>query len=335
MTDPALGPGPEFDLIRRLTAGLGPAPGLEVGPGDDAAVLEGGWVMSCDLSIEDVHFRRAWLSPEEIGGRAARAALSDLAAMAAEPIGVLLALAGAPADHRDGTLEALGRGARAAAESCGAALLGGDLTRSPGPLLLDVVAVGRTLEPIRRSGARPGDALFVTGRLGLASAVVTQLRAGHAVPDSVRARFARPVPRLAEARWLADTGLIHALIDLSDGLGGDAGHMARASGVGLEIDDDAVPLAPEAEALLGEREAREHAYAGGEDYELLLAADPALASRRDEFERAFPGVGLTRIGGVVTGEGVMIRDAEGRVHDARPAFQHFTAPTGSADGHGP
>lgn len=326
MTPTPLGPGVEFDLIRRLTAGIDDAPpGVELGPGDDAAVLEGGWVVSTDLVVEDVHFRRGWIPPEEIGGRAARAALSDLAAMAAEPVGVFLSLAGSLADHGDGTLEAVGRGARAAAAACGATLLGGDVTRSPGPLVLDVVALGRTRHPVRRAGARPGDEVWVTGELGGAAAAVRGLREGRPVPGPLLRRFARPAPRLAEARWLHATGLLRALMDLSDGLAGDAGHLAAASGVGLEIDGPAVPVDPAAVEALGVEGAADAALAGGEDYELLVVAEPGLAARVPDFARAFPGVSLTRVGRVVAGSGAVLRAADGGLRPLEGAFDHFEA----------
>ena len=288
----ALGPGREFDLIRRLVAGAGALePGIEVGSGDDAAVLEGGWVVSCDLSLEGVHFERAWLSPEAIGGRALRGAMSDLAAMAAEPVAVLVSLAGSARDHTDGTLAAVGLGVRSAAEECGASVIGGDLTRSTGPLVVDVTVIGRTSNPILRSGAQPGDDLWVTGTLG-AAATAVRLHARGLTPDeSLRTRFERPEPRLAAARWLAATGFVHALIDLSDGLVGDAGHLAAASGVRLHVEAERVPQDPAAVDLVA-------AVAGGEDYELLFAADPALRTRVAEFEAACPGLALTRIGHV-------------------------------------
>lgn len=331
MTPSPLGPGVEFDLIRRLTAGIDDAtPGVTLGPGDDAAILDGGWVVSTDLAVEEVHFRRAWMAPEDLGGRAARAALSDLAAMAAEPVGVLLSLAASTDDHASGVLESVGRGARAAAAACGAALLGGDVTRSPGPLVIDVVALGRTSHPVRRSGARPGHGLWVTGRLGLAGAVVRRLAAGAEVDTAAVRRFARPVPRLAEARWLTGTDRVRALIDVSDGVAGDAGHLAAASGVAIEIDSGAVPVDPRAEALLGPEAAARVALTGGEDYELLFAAEPGFDAFVPAFRKAFPEVELTRIGRVVAGEGVHARDAGGAVRPVGGAFDHFGDTGGSS-----
>lgn len=324
MTSAPLGPGAEFDLIRRLTTGL-PAPpdGVRLGPGDDAALLEGGWVLSTDLAIESVHFRRDWGDPEVWGGRAVRAALSDLAAMAAQPVGVFLSLAGRIEDRESGTLEAVGRGARATAGVLGAALLGGDVTRSPGPIVIDVVALGRTDRPLLRNAARPGHDLWVTGTLGGAAAAVRTLEEGRE-PDAILwDRFARPDPRLAEARWLANAGGVHAALDLSDGVAGDAGHIAAASDVAVVIEASAVPVDPAAEAAFGPEVAGRLALRGGEDYELLFTADPGFRSRAADFETDHEGVRMTRIGWVEAGQGVRLRTASGELVPLTGAFDHF------------
>ncbi|WP_405285574.1 thiamine-phosphate kinase [Gaopeijia maritima] len=323
MSAAALGPGAEFDLIRRLTDGLVAPAGVTVGTGDDGACLEGGWVISTDLTLEDVHFRRSWCGPEEWGGRAVRAALSDLAAMAARPVAILLSLAGSADDRASGVLQAVGQGARAAAESLGAAVIGGDVTRSPARVAIDVVVLGRTDDPLLRRGARPGDDLWVTGHLGGAGAAVRMLLDGRRPPPPLEARFARPQPRLAEALWLADTGHLTAGLDLSDGLAGDATHLAAASEVGLEIDESALPVDPHAVEAFGASTALRLALSGGEDYELLLAADPALAAHREGFGDCFPGVPLTRIGRVVAGSGVSLRAPDGERRPAPSAFDHF------------
>lgn len=332
MSDPTprrgpLGPGREFDLIRRLTAGLDAGgPGVILGPGDDAAILEGGWIVTCDLSVEGVHFRRDWMHPESAGGRAVRAAVSDLAAMAADPVGVMVALAGSGDDHTNGTLEAMGRGARAAAAACGATLLGGDVTRSPGPLVVDVTALGRAERPLRRSGAHPGHEVWVTGRLGGAGAAIRLLAHGLVPEPLLQDALLRPVPRLAEARWLAATGQVSALLDLSDGLAGDAGHLASASGVDVEIDADAIPVGPEVIEVLDPLEALRVAASAGEDYELLFTAEPAFASRRGDFRERFPHVELTRIGvvhGPSRGGPVVTFTRRGREWSPPAGHDHF------------
>ena len=189
-----LGPGAEFDAIRRFLRDEEALPrGVRVGPGDDAAVLEGGWVVSTDLCVEDVHYRRSWLSDTEIGYRAASAALSDLAAMAAEPVGVLVSLA-LPAEARSDPV-AVSDGVREAARAVGASILGGDLSRSPGPLMLDLVVLGRADEPVLRVGAEPGDEIWATGTLGGSAAAVRMWAAGHEPPEGLHRPGGRADPR--------------------------------------------------------------------------------------------------------------------------------------------
>jgi len=330
-----LGPGAEFRRIESLLAAAGGTAGPEVlvGPGDDAAVVALGeaerLVLSCDLSIEDVHFRREWLSWESIGWRAAASALSDLAAMGARPIGALLALALAP-ELDASVADAIARGVGGCLARFDAPVLGGDLSRSPGPAILDVIVAGATRRPLTRSGARAGDEIWVTGELGGAAAAAAAFGAGLEPEPGARHAFERPVPRLPEIAWLIERAGITAAIDLSDGLSGDAGHVARASGVRLGIDLDAVPLHPVLDAWRDRAAALRLAASGGEDYELLLVAEPGSV---DGLGRAFADefdISLTRIGDVTEGEGVEWRDAEGRPVPA-PAggWDHFS-PGGGA-----
>lgn len=313
-----LGGGGEFDLVRRFLEGweAREGQGILVGPGDDAAVVEarageGDLVLTCDLTVEDVHFRRAWLEPAEIGYRAVAVALSDLAAMAAEPVGVLVSAAIRP-DEAEALVAPLRDGIREACEAVGATLLGGDLSRSPGPLVLDVVGVGRAPRPLLRGGARPGDELWVTGLLGASGAAVAAWLHGEEPEPALRRAFAHPVPRIAEARWLAERDDVHALLDLSDGLAGDADHLAAASGVGVVLVADAVPVHPAVEVRAQDRaEALERALHAGEDYELLLAVDPEAASGMAEaFGERF-GMELTRVGRVREGRGVLLEGPGG------------------------
>lgn len=312
-----MGPGAEFDLIRRLLADTADLPEeVLVGPGDDAAVLVGGWVLSADLSVEDVHFRRAWLSDAEIGYRAAAAALSDLAAMAARPLGVLVSLALPPKSGADA--EDVHAGIREAATAAGAAVVGGDVSRSPGPLVVDVVVVGRAESPVLRAGAQPGDEVWVTGSLGGAAAAVRLWEEGADPGGVLREAFARPVPRIAEALRLAELGVLHALVDLSDGLAGDAGHLAAAGAVRVVLETHHVPVAAAAREALGEEGALEAALHGGEDYELCLTAPPG-ALRGDELD-----VSLTRVGRVETGTGVWLDEGDGTPRRlARGGYSHI------------
>ncbi len=323
MLSSALGGGAEFDLIRRFL-GDRPLPASSavlVGPGDDCTVVAGPRLALCvDLAVEDVHFRRAWMRPEQIGARAATAALSDLAAMAAAPLGLLAAVALPEADARSYAGRVID-GVRTTAEDAGAALLGGDVSRSPGPLILDIAAVGSVDRPILRSGAHPGDVLWVTGALGGAASAVGAWLDGEEPSTPARAAFLHPVARWREAIWLARRATIHALIDLSDGLAGDAGHIAAASGVRIALDAAAIPV-HEAAAALGAARGLERALHGGEDYELLMATPRgAIDEIVAEFTRAF-GTPLTRVGDVVEGEGVALRTQAGD-QEIAGGFDHF------------
>lgn len=314
-----LGRGAEFDLIRsllerdaalrgRLDVEAPGASSVLVGPGDDCAVVHApGIALSVDLSIEDVHFRRDWLEPGEIGWRATAAALSDLAAVAAEPVGILVSL-GLPR-VADADAASVMTGVSEAAAAHGAVLLGGDVSRSPGPLVIDVVAVGRVGAPILRSGVRPGDAICVTGQLGAAAAAVAAWGEGREPDPAARLVFAHPRARLAEARWLAERGALHAAIDLSDGLAGDAGHLASASNVRILLELADVPVHPVAVRPGDDRATGlELALGGGEDYELCVAGPPEVcAALAAEFGRTFD-VPLTRVGEASAGEGLFARE---------------------------
>src|SRR5690606_7583151 len=304
----ALRSSPEFDLIRSFFGEHGPAahPDVRVGPGDDCAIV-GDIALTTDVSIEEIHFRREWLGPAEIGFRATAAALSDLAAVAAAPVGVLVSLAVPAADTPDAARKIM-EGVASAVARAGGVLLGGDVSRISGPIVIDVVAVGRTSAPLLRSGARPGDGVWVTGRLGAAAAAVRSWRRGAEPHEAARRAFAAPSPRIAEARWLAERGAMHTLIDLSDGLGGDAAHIAVASNVRIVLDAESVPGhdAARAEAS-GDDDALRLALDGGEDYELCFTAPPGAVERvADEFRASFT-VPLTRVGTVEAGTGVALR----------------------------
>ena len=304
-----LGEGAEFDLIRSfLNDASEPGPGVRVGPGDDALVLDDGTVISTDVSVEDVHFRRAWLDPREIGYRATAAGLSDLAAMAAEPVGALVSLALSAQDAK-GLGPRVMAGVREALDGVGGALLGGDLSASPGPLVLDVVSIGRVEHPVLRDGARPGDEVWVTGRLGGAAAAARLWREGETPGPALREAFARPGPRVREALWLAREATVRALVDVSDGLAGDAGHLSAAGRVAVVLEAERIPVHPGLGSTVDEEgiggvPPLELALRGGEDYELLLAAEPGgVEPLAEEFSVRF-GLALTRVGRVEEGEGV-------------------------------
>lgn len=297
-----LGSGVEFDRIRAIVVALGPR-AAEVG--DDCALvpLNGGFLaLSTDVSVEQVHFRREWLAPSEIGWRAAAAALADLAAAGADPVGILVALT-VPPGTPEPEVVALMEGAGEAASVAGAQVLGGDLSAGA-TLQLAVTVVGSTGRWLGRSGAQPGDLLWVTGALGGARAALGDWLAGGSPTEAGREAFAHPVPRIQAGRWLAAAGA-HAMIDLSDGLAGDLGHLATASQVRAEVDLGALPVHP-ALATLSPREAALAAAQGGEDYELLAALPPEFTG--DEARRclAETGVPLTCIGAVTEGQGAVL-----------------------------
>jgi thiamine-monophosphate kinase len=232
----------EDALIAAIAAASPPAPpGVVLGIGDDAAVLAGGIVVSADMLVDGVHFRSGEMGASDIGRRAAAANLSDLAAMAAEPLCLLLCL-GLPPGFE--AVEALAAGVA----DHGVAVCGGDLSRAE-RLTIAITAIGRAEAPLRRSGGRPGDLLAVTGELG------AQAASGYRLP--VR-------PRLAEGRRLA--GLATALIDVSDGIATDVRRLATASGTGAEVELERLPRPAGVSAEL--------AATGGEDFELLAALPP-------------------------------------------------------------
>jgi thiamine-monophosphate kinase len=283
---PALSDIGEFGLIDRLTGELEVGPGVELGVGDDAAVLQPTpghkLVVTTDVLVEGVDFSAVLSEPEDWGWKAVAVNISDLAAMAAEARWVLLALT-VPEPIQVRTLDRVYAGVGEACRAFGVALVGGDVSAGPA-LSMSVTALGEVERPVPRSGARPGDRLSVTGPLGAAAAGLALLQRGGEPALAVLERFPglatahrRPQPAVAMGVRLARAGA-SAMIDVSDGLAGDAQHLAEASGVGVEIHDATVPLAPgvaEAAELLG-RDPVELALGGGEDF-VLAAALPRTA----------------------------------------------------------
>jgi thiamine-monophosphate kinase len=320
VTHTPLGPGSEFDLVRRLAARWGER---AAGLGDDAAVLDvpagERLVVSTDAFVEDVHVRRGWLLPREIGWRATAAALSDLAAMAARPLGIVVAVA--LPESWLGDAEEIADGIGEAAAYAGTQVIGGDTTRAP-QLSLTVTVLGSAARPLLRTGARPGDRVWVTGALGGPLAALRDLQRGVEPLPFNRARFAHPEPRIREAQWLAGRGAT-AAIDISDGLAADARHLAAASGVRLRLDLDQLPLHEEIDPRTGAWSASEHrarpaaalldAARSGEEYELLVTAPGPLDVA--EFTARF-GVRLTEIG-VVSEAGDLGAGIETRIAGER------------------
>jgi thiamine-monophosphate kinase len=313
-----LGPGPEFDRIRSIVRLLGDR---AVGLGDDCGLIQDGdefLALSTDVSVEQVHFRLDWIGLQQVGWRATAAALSDLAAEGAEPLGLLSAVT-VPVGSGTPALLELMSGVGAAAEFARAPVLGGDLSR--GPLWsLAITVLGHTRSPITRAGAQPGDRLWVTGELGGARVALQHWTRNEEPTAEARERFAHPEPRITAGRWLARNGA-SAMLDLSDGLAGDARHLAAASRVGIEVNLQALPLAPgvsEEANRLGISPGQFAAEAG-EDYELLVAL-PSTFDRSAAFAEDC-GIELTMIGSI--GEGSGVRFLWGEEELRLQGFDHF------------
>jgi thiamine-monophosphate kinase len=270
--------------------------------GDDAALFRGGLVVTTDAYLEGVHFDRSYLELSAVGARAVCGTLSDIAALCGRPTGVFVALT-VPGSFARRDFRELYQGMDAVCALFGAEIAGGDIIAGP-RLSLALTALGRTRAPRLRSGARPGDFLYLTGGLALAETGRLALKHGLG-PARFRTAIERhvcPLPRISEALELAR--FIHGLIDTSDGLATDAGHIARASRVRVVIESDRLPIAPETERLCQalELDAGRFACGSGEDYELLFTSPRGdLETRRLE-----SGLRVTRIGRIGQGEGVWL-----------------------------
>jgi thiamine-monophosphate kinase len=292
-----LGPGKEFDRIRGIIERIAEITGDGSELGDDCALIPGGstsLAISIDNSLENVHFRTDWLDFKEIGFRAAGSAMSDLAAEGAKPLGVLVSL-GVPADGQKGNDAAadIMAGVATMVKNLQAKVLGGDLTRSE-QYMVDVCVIGDAQRPVRRSGARDGDGLWVTGYLGGAALALEHFRAGKSMSTVLRNRYACPEPRIQAGLWLADHGAT-AMIDISDGLAGDAQHLAAASEVGVEINLEQIPRWEDVDAMA--------AVASGEEFELLCTMPPMFGDATVSAFRSETGLQLTRIGSCLRGAG--------------------------------
>ena len=325
----------EFGLIQRIRriAGAGQWPVVK-GCGDDTAVIAsrpGSVILvSTDAMVEGSHFRREWMSAYQLGTRAAGAALSDIAAMGGTATAIFATLCISAAWTVE-DIEELVKGLAAVANDFAICLAGGDIVSSAGPLVIDVTALGEAhAERLwLRGGAQVGDAVLVTGTLGNAAGAVAMLEAGKHSDLSgfphLAASLRAPVPRLEVAAAFSALGHVHAAIDISDGLVQDAGHVAEASDVGVELWASRLPVSRqllECAELLG-ADALQWAAAGGEDFELLLTADPGdVSALREALSQS--SVPLTEIGKVTEGCGVRLRDDDGdEVRVAAGGWDHF------------
>lgn len=297
------------ERIRRLATVSGRSAGVLRGIGDDCSVLRlpanHDSLVTTDFTIEGVHFRREWQSPESVGHRCLARGLSDIAAMGGEPVAAFLSL-GVPPELEQKWVDGFVRGFLRLAREFKTELAGGDVAASPDRVVADVMVVGKVRRgrALLRSGARPGDKIYVTGKLGAAGALVERLRGGAAVKPSDRRFF--PQPRVGVGRALAR--LATACIDLSDGLSTDLMHVCAESGVGAIVRAERIPRA--------EGASLEHALHGGEDYELLFTARKRVPPR-------IAGVAVRHIGDIVKGEAVHIsRGDEVEVLEPR-GWEHF------------
>ncbi len=313
----------EFALIDRLTA-LVPAtgPGVVLGIGDDTAVLRltGLVLATCDVQVEGVHFTGDLCSPADIGWRALAVNLSDIAAMGGVPRHALVSLVLPPRTPVE-MMEGVYRGLAEAARAHGVVVVGGNVARTSGPLVIDVTLLGEAAAPLRRDGARPGDGVWITGSVGKAAGGLFLLRHPNvfrapaaarkaaspgaaaydrAVREALTAAYRRPVPRVAVGQALAATGLVTAMVDTSDGTAADLLHLVEASGTGVRLEAGRLPLAEGLGAVAHAARVNPAAWAlgGGEDYELLFTASSAFEAGAPALSRQ-TGVAITRIGEIV------------------------------------
>ena len=313
---------PEFDLIARIRARAASRDDVVLGIGDDAAILRlppgHDLVVAMDTLNAGVHFPAA-TAPADIGWKALAVNLSDLAAMGAMPAWCTLSLSLPASDAAwvDGFLD----GFLDLASCHDVALVGGDTTRGP---LSVCVTVHGFVEPrgaLRRSDARVGDDVWVTGTLGDAAAALRQWQAGDAIDPALRARLDRPTPRVAVGRALA--GVAHACIDISDGLLADLAHVCRASRVGARIDVDALPASDALRAAFDGDVRRTLQAAGGDDYELCFTA-PKTARLAIDAAMLDTDVSATRIGTIVAGDDIAVVTADGAAWaPPRSGYVHF------------
>ncbi|MBI2187813.1 MAG: thiamine-phosphate kinase [Acidobacteria bacterium] len=316
--------------MQRITARLVAPAWLVVGPGDDAAVVEperGALdVFTTDVQVEGVHFDRRFVAPDAIGHRALAVNLSDLAAMGARPRAALLSLV-LPDALDVATFDGLVDGLLAIASAYRVAVVGGNISRSPGPLVVDVTAIGtvRRRRVLTRSGARPGDRVYLTGTVGDGLAGLESLRdGGTQMMQAQEQRYLRPDPRVRAGLALGSHRAASACMDLSDGLADAVRQVAQASGAGITIDADALPIA---DPVRRWHEARgrdpiEAALQGGDDYELLFTSRPAHHGRLRGAQRAFGGLLVTRIGEVTRERRLLLRTGGGS-RDLPEGYEHF------------
>jgi len=310
----------EHALIERIRLRFPPAPRfVVVGIGDDAAVVEPDRnrleVLTTDCQVEGVHFDQTFVSAGDIGHKALAVNLSDLAAMGAAPRVALLSLVLPPAFPVT-RVDALVDGMATLAARARISIVGGNIARSPGPLIVDVTATGSVhgRRVLTRGGARAGDELYVTGLLGGAAAGLRLLRADPSKIGASVDKYRRPEPRTRFGLMLGRNRAARACVDLSDGLADGVRQIGEASGLGAIVEAEALPIEPG--ATLSD------ALGGGEDYELLFAVSPRLRSRLRNARRLSSGLTVTRVGRL-TSDRAMLLSRNGSTEELTAGFEHF------------
>ncbi len=322
----------EFGLIERIRRAAPSAASLRVGIGDDCAaqapVPAELLLTTTDMLIEEVHFRRAWTDLHRLGRKSVSVNISDIAAMGGAPKTLFLAL-GLPSAMTVAEVDEFAAGFLEAAAEYGAVLAGGDTCRSPGPLLICVTAQGAVpeMQLVSRAGAREGEAVYVSGTLGDSALALRMLQKGQTPCAAIAGRHHDPRARTELGRALAEGGIASAMIDVSDGLLADLGHILKASGVGALLDEESLPLSSSfREAFVADPEVLQLALSGGEDYELLFCTPPHKEGEIAALSAAL-SLPLTRIGEIrPPSEGFSLRHRDG---SSRPVgskgFSHFNA----------
>ena len=318
----------EHALIARIRQRLTSPQWVIVGPGDDAAAIEAVpralEVVTMDAQVDGVHFDRRFVPPDAIGHRALAVNLSDLAAMGARPRAALLSMA-LPASLQLDVFDGIVDGFLALAARYGVALIGGNITRTPGPMILDVTAMGSVhrRKVLTRGGARPGDEVWVTGTLGAAAVGLLALQEDHAATD-LAARYLRPDPRVRAGLLLGKNGVATSCMDLSDGLADGVRQIAQASSVGMTLDGSSIPVGQEAREWLSRkgRDPIEVALRGGDDFELIFTVRPRQAGRLRAVRRHLGDLPITRIGVVTRAPRLLVKDEQGE-RELPEGYEHF------------
>jgi thiamine-monophosphate kinase len=307
----------EFELIQRLTARLPTNESVVVGAGDDCAVLDMGapdrlLLFKTDAVVQGIHYTDD-TPPEKIGHKVLARCLSDIAAMAGTPTAALVTI-GLPRKFDVAFVEKIYSGVNALARQHHVAIVGGETTTNPERVLISVALIGWVPrgKVLLRSGAKVGDAIFVTGELG----------------GSLAGKHLEFEPRLAEARWLAEHFSVHAMIDLSDGLAGDLRHVLKASGMGAELLKTAIPVSRAAKEIARKGDAAKPTFVAaltdGEDFELLFTvASKDAVPLLDAWKKQFPKLKLSCVGKIIAGDGLTLRDRQGAHPLNAGGYVHF------------